>query len=199
MSIFSGVISVGKWFGEVCTWKNPITTVLVHLLFVMLVCFPELIFPTVFLYMVLIGLWNYRFRPKYPPHMNTTLSCADTVNPDELDEEFDPFPTQKSPDIVRRRYDRLRSVAGRIQTVVGDVATQGERLQALLSWRDPRATVIYIIFCVVAAVVLYVTPFQVLVLMVGFYAMRHPRFRHKMPSAPINFFRRLPARTDSML
>jgi hypothetical protein len=29
--------------------------------------------------------------------------------------------------------------------------------------------------------------------------MRHPRFRHRVPSAPVNFFRRLPARTDSML
>ncbi|KAG8663857.1 hypothetical protein MANES_01G259100v8 [Manihot esculenta] len=125
MSVFSGLFAVGKWFGEVCMWKNPITAVLVHLLFVMLVCFPELILPTVFLYMFLIGLWNYRFRPRYPPHMNTRISCADAVHPDELDEEFDTFPTTRSAEIVRMRYDRLRSVAGRIQTVVGDVATQG--------------------------------------------------------------------------
>ncbi|EEF50507.1 synaptotagmin, putative [Ricinus communis] len=199
MSVFSGLFSVGKWFGEVCMWKNPITTVLVHLLFVMLVCFPELILPTVFLYMFLIGFWNYRFRPRYPPHMNTRISCADAVHPDELDEEFDTFPTTRSPEIVRMRYDRLRSVAGRIQTVVGDVATQGERVQSLLSWRDPRATTIFLTFCFVAAVVLYATPFQVLALVAGFYSMRHPRFRHRTPSIPINFFRRLPARTDSML
>lgn len=198
-SVFSGLFAVGKWFGEVCKWKNPITTVLVHVLFVMLVCFPELILPTVFLYMFLIGVWNYRYRPRYPPHMNTSLSCANAVSPDELDEEFEPFPTTKSSDIVRMRYDRLRSVAGRIQTVVGDIATQGERFQALLSWRDPRATTIFLIFCLVAAIVLYVTPFQVLALLAGFYIMRHPRFRHKTPAAPINFFRRLPARTDSML
>ncbi|XVE77114.1 hypothetical protein DITRI_Ditri13aG0036100 [Diplodiscus trichospermus] len=198
-SVFSGLFAVGKWFGEVCMWKNPITTVLVHILFVMLMCFPELILPTVFLYMFLIGVWNYRYRARTPPHMNTVLSCANAVSPDELDEEFDTFPTSKSSDIVRMRYDRLRSVAGRIQTVVGDIATQGERLQALLSWRDPRATTIFVIFCLVAAIVLYVTPFQVLGLLAGFYIMRHPRFRHKTPAAPINFFRRLPARTDSML
>ncbi|MFQ6670453.1 hypothetical protein Gotur_035367 [Gossypium turneri] len=198
-SVFSGLFSAGKWFGEVCTWKNPITTVLVHILFAMLVCFPELILPTVFLYMFLIGVWNYRYRPRYPPHMNTSLSCADAVSPDELDEEFESFPASKSSDIVRMRYDRLRSVAGRIQTVVGDIATQGERLQALLSWRDPRATTIFVLLCLVAAIVLYVTPFQMIALLAGFYVMRHPRFRHKTPSAPINFFRRLPARTDSML
>ncbi|KAL9396899.1 hypothetical protein Peur_011152 [Populus x canadensis] len=199
MSVFSGLLSVGKWFGEVCMWKNPITTVLVQVLFVMLVCFPELILPTVFVYMFLIGVWNYHFRPRYPPHMNTRISYADAVSPDELDEEFDTFPSRVSPEVVRFRYDRLRSVAGRMQTVVGDMATQGERVQALLSWRDPRATTIFLIFCLVVAIVLYATPFQVLALLGGFYFMRHPRFRHRVPSAPVNFFRRLPARTDSML
>ncbi|KAM3736028.1 hypothetical protein ACB098_10G132100 [Castanea mollissima] len=199
MTVFSGLFAVGKWFGDICLWRNPITTVLVHVLFLMLVCFPELILPTAFLYMFLIGVWNFRYRPRYPPHMNTKLSQAEAVLSDELDEEFDSFPTSRSPDVVRMRYDRLRSVAGRIQTVVGDVATQGERLQNLLSWRDPRATAIFITFCLVAALVLYVTPFQAVAALAGFYVLRHPRFRHKSPSVPINFFRRLPARTDSML
>ncbi|KAL1328924.1 hypothetical protein HN51_046106 [Arachis hypogaea] len=199
MTVFSGMLSAAKWLGEVSTWRNPVTTVLVHILFLMLVCFPELILPTVFLYMFVIGMWNWRFRPRYPPHMNTRLSYADAVTPDELDEEFDPFPSTKSPDVVRFRYDRLRSVAGRIQTVVGDIATQGERFQALVSWRDPRATTMFMVFCFVAAIVLYVTPFQVPILLTGFYLMRHPKLRNKTPAAPVNFFRRLPALTDSML
>ncbi|KAJ0048139.1 hypothetical protein Pint_15190 [Pistacia integerrima] len=198
-TVFSGLFSVGRWFGDICMWRNPITTVLVHVLYLMLACFPELILPTVFLYMFLIGIWNFRYRPRYPPHMNTKISQAEAVHPDELDEEFDSFPTSRSPDLVRMRYDRLRSVAGRIQTVVGDVATQGERCQALLSWRDPRATAIFVTFCLVAALVLFVTPFQVIAALAGFWVMRHPRFRHRLPSVPINFFRRLPSRTDSML
>ncbi|KAH0974817.1 hypothetical protein GBA52_016716 [Prunus armeniaca] len=199
MTVFSGVFAVGKWFTDICMWKNPITTVLVHVLFLMLVCFPELILPTAFLYMFLIGIWNFRYRPRYPPHMNTKISQAELVHPDELDEEFDTFPTSRNPELVRMRYDRLRSVAGRIQTVVGDIATQGERFQALLSWRDPRASALFVTFCLIAALVMYVTPFQVVAALVGFFMMRHPRFRHRLPSAPINFFRRLPSRTDSML
>jgi hypothetical protein len=149
--------------------------------------------------MFLIGIWNFRFRPRHPPHMDTRLSHAEAVHPDELDEEFDTFPTSKGVDIVRMRYDRLRSVAGRIQTVVGDMATQGERLQSLLSWRDPRATTIFVSFCLLAAIVLYVTPVQVIVVLAGLYQMRHPKFRRSLPSVHINFFRRLSARTDSML
>ncbi|RZC18611.1 FT-interacting protein 1, partial [Glycine soja] len=188
-----------RWLGEVSTWKHPITTVLVHILFLMLVCFPELILPTVFLYMFVIGMWNWRFRPRWPPHMNIRLSYAERVTPDELDEEFDTFPTSKSPDILRWRYDRLRSVAGRIQSVVGDLATQGERIQALVNWRDPRATAMFMVFCFVAAIALYVTPFQLPILLTGFYLMRHPMLRSKVPPAPVNFFRRLPSLTDSML
>ncbi|KAL0316859.1 UNVERIFIED_CONTAM: FT-interacting protein 1 [Sesamum radiatum] len=112
VSLFSGLISMSKWLGEVCQWKNPITTILVHILFCILICYPELILPTAFLYMFLIGIWNFRSRPRHPPHMDTKLSWAEAVHPDELDEEFDTFPTSKPQDIVRMRYDRLRSVAG---------------------------------------------------------------------------------------
>ncbi|KNA03956.1 hypothetical protein SOVF_204220 [Spinacia oleracea] len=199
ISLLQGLIAIGKWFTDVCAWKNPVTTVLVHLLYVMLVCFPELILPTVFLYMFLIGLWNYRYRPRNPPHMDTRISYADTTIPDELDEEFDTFPTSRGSEVVRRRYDRLRSIGAKVQTVLGDFAAQGERAQALLSWRDPRASAIFLTFCLMAAIVLYATPFNVMALLGGFYTMRHPRFRSKYPATPMNFFRRLPAKTDCLL
>ncbi|PUZ49659.1 hypothetical protein GQ55_7G343900 [Panicum hallii var. hallii] len=198
-SLFSGAVAVAKWMDGICKWKNPLTTVLVHVLFLILVCYPELILPTVFLYLFMIGVWNYRRRPRKPPHMDTVLSHAELAHPDELDEEFDSFPTSKPGDVVRMRYDRLRSVAGRVQTVVGDLATQGERAQSLLSWRDPRATAIFIMLSLLAAVVLYVTPFQVVAVVAGLYLLRHPRFRSKQPSVPFNFYKRLPAKTDMLL
>ncbi|KAF5750686.1 C2 calcium/lipid-binding plant phosphoribosyltransferase family protein [Tripterygium wilfordii] len=199
VSLFSGAISMSKWLGDVRYWKNPVTSILVHILFFILICYPELILPTISLYMFSIGIWNYRSRPRLPPYMDTKLSWAEAVHPDEMDEEIDTFPTSKSQDVIRMRYDRLRSVAGRIQTVVGDIATQGERFQALLSWRDPRATSLYIVFCLIAAVVLYITPFKMVALLAGIFWLRHPRFRSKLPSVSSNFFRRLPSRADSML
>ncbi|XP_042506186.1 FT-interacting protein 7-like [Macadamia integrifolia] len=199
MSLFSGLMGVGIWFAEICNWKNPVTTILVHVLFLILVCYPELILPTIFLYLFGIGIWNYRFRPRHPPYMDARLSHAERAQPDELDEEFDSFPSSRPGDIVRRRYDRLKSVAGRVQTVVGDLATQGERAHALLSWRDPRATAIFIFIALVWAIFLYVTPFQVVAVLAGLYLLRHPRFRGKMPSVPFNFYKRLPAKTDMLL
>ncbi|RWR91829.1 LOW QUALITY PROTEIN: C2 calcium-dependent membrane targeting [Cinnamomum micranthum f. kanehirae] len=194
MAVLSGLFAV-----DVCTWKNPVTTVLVHVLFVMLMYFNQLILPLLLLYMSLRGIWNYRYRPHYPPHMDTRISYAEVAHPDELDEEFDTLPTTKSTDLVRMRYDRLRSVAGRIQTVVGDVATQGERVLAFLSWRDPVATAIFVIFCIVSALVLLVIPYQVIIVVVGFYKMRHPWFRQRQPSVLLSFFRRLLSKIDNML
>lgn len=198
-SLLSGIGAVFRWFESIRSWRNPITTILVHILFLILVWYPELILPTIFLYLFMIGIWNYRFRPRHPPHMDTKLSCAELAHPDELDEEFDSFPTSKPMDIVKMRYDRLRSVAGRVQTVVGDLATQGERAQAILSWRDPRATAIFIMLSLLIAIFLYITPFQVAAVILGLYLLRHPRFRSKMPSVPYNFYRRLPAKSDILL
>ncbi|XP_057800461.1 FT-interacting protein 1 [Salvia miltiorrhiza] len=198
-ALLSGAMSMNRWFEDVCNWKNPVTSVLVHVLFLILIWYPELILPTAFLYAFVIGVWNYRVRARQPAHMDARLSWAEAVQPDELDEEFDTFPTSRQGEVVRMRYDRLRSVAGRIQTVVGDVATQGERFHSLLSWRDPRATSLFLVFCLGAAVLLYVTPLRLLLLAAGLHVMRHPRFRSKLPSIPSNFFRRLTARTDSML
>ncbi|CAM0955392.1 unnamed protein product [Alopecurus aequalis] len=198
-SLFYGFAAMAKWYDGIRSWRNPITTMLVHMLFLILICYPELILSTMFLYMFMIGLWNYRFRSRHPPHMDTKLSQAEFTHPDELDEEFDTFPSNRPADIIRLRYDRLRSVGGRVQTVVGDLATQGERAHALLSWRDPRATAIFIFLSLVVAIVLYVTPFQVLLVITMLYLLRHPRFRSRMPSVPFNFYRRLPAKSDLLL
>ncbi|KAI3442600.1 uncharacterized protein J3R85_000820 [Psidium guajava] len=199
MYLLSGITAVCRWFDSICHWRNPVTTCLVHILFFILVCYPELILPTIFLYLFAIGIWNYRFRTRHPPHMDARLSQAEFVHPDELDEEFDSFPTKAPTDIVRMRYDRLRSIAGKVQTVIGDIATQGERAQAILSWRDPRATAIFIILALIWAVVIYITPLQVIAVLVGLYLLRHPRFRSKLPPVPVNFFKRLPAKSDMLL
>ncbi|KAK6137496.1 hypothetical protein DH2020_028749 [Rehmannia glutinosa] len=198
MSVFTGLFAVGKWFGDICMWKNPITTVLVHVLYLMLVSFPELILPTIFLYMFLIGIWNFRYRPRYPPHMNTKISQAGRctlTNSTRNSTRSQRAVTRLDQNEVRSSEERGRADSdGRRR-----YRDSGERVHSLLSWRDPRATAIFVTFCLVAALVLYVTPFQVIAALAGIYMMRHPRFRYRLPSVPVNFFRRLPARTDSML
>ncbi|XP_074279056.1 multiple C2 domain and transmembrane region protein 10 [Silene latifolia] len=199
VNVVSGGVGLVRWVEVMRSWTRPVYSSMFVVKFLLLVIFPELIIPTVLTCMAVLGMWRYKSRPRQPPHMDTRLSHADSVYPDELDEEFDSFPTSRSSEIVRARYDRLRSVAGRIQTVVGDMATQGERFQALLSWRDPRASFLFIIICLIAAFGFYVVPIKVVVALWGIYYLRPPKFRSKLPPKVLSFFRRLPSKADSLL
>ncbi|KAM7471386.1 hypothetical protein LguiA_009569 [Lonicera macranthoides] len=199
VAVLAWAVGLAKWLDDIRRWRNPVTTVLVHILYLVLVWFPDLIVPTGFLYIFLIGVWYYRFRPKIPAGMDIRLSQAETVDPDDLDEEFDTIPSSRPPEIVRIRYDRLRILAARVQTVLGDFATQGERVQALVSWRDPRATKLFIVVCLAITVVLYVVPPKMVAVALGFYFLRHPMFRDPMPPASLNFFRRLPSLSDRLM
>lgn len=188
-------------FQSVTSWKNPAVALISCVIFVLALCFHKLVLSMVIIYFVLVALWNYRFRPRKPPFFDHKVSCLGSVHPDEIDEEFDSVESSCSIDLVRMRYDRLRSVAGRVQTVVGDVATQGERIQSLLCWRDPRATAIFQFIIVMVSIVVYFVPKKVLVGIAGFYIMRHPRFRKKnnTPSIVENFFRRLPDKQGTLI
>ena len=199
LAVLAWAIGLGRWLDDIRRWRNPITTILVHILYLVLVWYPELIVPTGSLYVFLIGVWYYRFRPKVPAGMDIRLSQADRIDSDELDEEMDSILSSSPPEIVRMRYDRLRILAGRIQTVLGDFATQGERIQALVSWRDPRATRLFIGVCLGVAVILYVVPPKMVAVALGFYFLRHPMFRDPMPPASLNFFRRLPSLSDRLM
>ncbi|KAK8586598.1 hypothetical protein V6N13_010186 [Hibiscus sabdariffa] len=199
VAVLAWAVGLAKWLDNIRRWKNPVTTVLVHVLYLVLVWYPDLVMPTGFLYVVLIGVWYYRFRPRIPAGMDIRLSQAETVDPDEIDEEFDTIPSSKPPEIIRARYDRLRILAGRVQTVLGDFATQGERVQALVSWRDPRATKLFIGVCLAITLILYVVPPKMVAVALGFYYLRHPMFRDPMPPASLNFFRRLPSLSDRLM
>lgn len=195
----SRAVTLARWFDGIRTWVHPPTTVLVHVLLIAVVLCPNLILPTVFMYAFLILTLRFRHRHRNSHNMDPRLSYVDFVRTDELDEEFDGFPTARSADQIKIRYDRLRALGGRAQVLLGDVAAQGERLEALFNWRDPRATGIFVILCLVASLLFYTVPFKAFLLGFGFYYLRHPRFRDDMPSVPANFFRRLPSLSDQMI
>lgn len=201
INVIAGLIDVVRWIDDTRTWKKPTATILVHALLVMLVWFPDLIVPTFAFYLFAIGAWNYRFRSRAPlPHLDPKLSLAEIADHDDLDEEFDTMPSSSKPsEVVRVRYDKLRALGCRVQKVLGDFATQGERVQALVTWRDPRATGIFVGLCFVVAILLYLVPTRMVAMASGFYYFRHLMFRDRMPSPALNFFRRLPSLSDRMM
>ncbi|KAJ1702640.1 hypothetical protein LUZ63_002419 [Rhynchospora breviuscula] len=183
VSALSWVANMVRWIEYTRTWRNPTTTLLVHGVVVLLAWYPELIVPTLALYIAVVGVWKYRQRLRGPvPHPCARASLAEITDREELDEEFDPMPSIKTAEVVRTRYDRARTVGSRVQTILGDVAVQAERLQALVTWRDPRATGLFLVMCVVVAMVLYLVPSRVVAVAVACYYLRHPLFRDRLPS-----------------
>ncbi|KAL2321234.1 hypothetical protein Fmac_030203 [Flemingia macrophylla] len=197
--LLSVIVFVAKRFDEIHSWKNSITTVLGYFMILFVIFYPEIILPLTFSFLLLFGIWRYRTRPRYPSHMDMKLSQLDGTTVEELEEEFDPFPSKLNGDNLKKRYDRLRGLAGRVLEVMSDLTTQGERVQSLLSWRDPRATSLFSIFCFVAAFVTYFVPFRIMMVIWVTYVLRPPRFRFDMPAVPQNFLRRMPAKSDGLL
>ncbi|KAI4967474.1 hypothetical protein ZWY2020_025816 [Hordeum vulgare] len=200
VAALSWVADAARWAEDTRSWRNPTATTMAHAVLVLLAWHPDLIVPTLTLHVAAVGIWKYRRRPRTPaPHPCVRASMAEAPDREELDEEFDTIPSAKSPEVVRARYDRARMVGARLQAMVGDVATQAERLRALVSWRDPRATGMFVVLCVVMAMVLYMVPMKVVTVVAGFYYLRHPMFRDRMPAPVINFFRRLPSMSERIM
>ncbi|CAN6330775.1 unnamed protein product [Urochloa humidicola] len=187
-------------FRDVRTWNNPAATVVVHAVFAMALWFHHLLLPSLLLSVTLVTLCNYRKRPTYPSRLDLSISGVDAASPDEIDEEFDMDPaTSRDPEVVAARYDRLRTMAGRAQVITGDLASRGEQVRALLTWKDPRATAIFELFALLAAIVLWFLPLKVLVAVAWLYMMRPPFLRCKSPSFLLNFLRRLPSEAEALL
>ncbi|KAL4373292.1 FT-interacting protein 3 isoform X1 [Arachis hypogaea] len=187
------VIATGKFLKAIQEWEKPLYSITFLIIFIALVLFPEFIIPAIIFIVAFMGLRGYYYlRPQHYPPSGIDQLGADQMNLDEFYEEFDPFPTICPDNVIRMRYDRLRTIAARVQTLMGDTAVQLERFHALISWTDPRATFLFLVLCLLAAVISYLVPLRVLIALFGMYSLRPPWFRSKLRSSMINFFTRLP-------
>jgi len=57
----------------------------------------------------------------------------------------------------------------------------------------------FVALCVLVAMVLYMVPIKMVAVVAGFYYLRHPMFRDRMPAPLINFFRRLPSMSERIM
>ncbi|CAA7394739.1 unnamed protein product [Spirodela intermedia] len=204
----SWVASVARWMESMRTWRNPTATILAHGVLVLLIWHPDLIVPAVAIHVAMVGVWNRRKSARGAASTGHVCLRASQLEAtaqlaDELDEELDPSPSAKPPEVVRARYDRLRAAVWRAQNLLDDVAAQAERLQSLVTWRDPRATAIFVVACLVTSAVLLAVPTKVAAAAAGFYWLRHPVFRGAAAAAApprgLNFFRRLPTLSDRIM
>ncbi|XP_027337165.1 FT-interacting protein 7-like [Abrus precatorius] len=198
-TFLSGLVGLYTHFDEIRNWKNPISTLIVLLLLFVVIVHPQHLLPTMFSYLILHVLLQYQTRPRNPSHVDLLLSHVHTTSVDELEEEFDPIPSRFGDNIIRNRYDRLRVAAGKYVALMGHLATRGERLQSLLSWQDPIATILFMILCLISGIVTLIVPFRVIVSVWLIYLLRHPIVRSSFPTPFENWVRRLPSKLDNMI
>ncbi|GJP58356.1 hypothetical protein CLOP_g23278 [Closterium sp. NIES-67] len=88
--------------------------------------------------------------------------------------------------------------AGKVQRGLGVIADSAEKLEMLLTWRDPRATFLLMAACTGLMLLLLLLPFRPVALAAGFWALRHPRLRRITPTKVKCFLARLPTRADTI-
>ncbi|CAI5461054.1 unnamed protein product [Closterium sp. Yama58-4] len=138
-------------FKAVQSWKNLPLTLAVHLAYALAVLYPSFILPTLFFLLAWQLLASSPTRPLGPPLMDLKLSQGEAREEgvekggeegddgDEEDEEQEkggsgPVAYYKA---LRAKYDKLMDGAGRVQRGLGVIADSAEKIEMLLTWRDP--------------------------------------------------------------
>ncbi|KAG4931465.1 hypothetical protein JHK86_048426 [Glycine max] len=146
-----------------------------------------------------LAVRRYFKRPRNPCHTDAILCGANVATLKDLQEELDMFPTQLEREPLTWRYDRLRIVTSNAQKLTSDLATLGEKLQALVTWGDQRATTVFLLFCGVGFLVTIIVPARALIFIWITYYLRHPRLWEIEPFVLMNFISRMPSKQAYML
>ncbi|CAH8269423.1 unnamed protein product [Arabidopsis lyrata] len=133
------------------------------------------------------------------------LRKLDSINLDELAEEFDSFPSAENDvNILKMRYDRLRKIMENVMLLMGDAATQGERFLAAFKLLErPLVLIAFLVLCyvymLVACLIWDITLVRKWVFMAFVvHWVQFPCVRNNLPEGNLNFFRRLPSNEDLM-
>ncbi|KAE9586245.1 putative phosphoribosyltransferase [Lupinus albus] len=192
MNLIGNIVFLWKLLQDIRYKKKHITfTLAFNIMCMFFFITPQLIFPLVFCYIIHVGVTSYFKRPKKPCYIDAKLCGAETSSGEDFEEELDPCPTQLEGKALRMRYDRLRYIFRSTQKMVDEIATIGEKVQSLSSWRDEIATFLFALFCSVGLLVTIIVPTQVLIFLCITYYLWYPRFRSILPSVPENLFRRM--------
>ncbi|KAL1220091.1 FT-interacting protein 3 [Cardamine amara subsp. amara] len=198
---------------NLCKWTSTPKTLGAFLFILVCIFQSEMVLMFLPVLIFFTGLLFYFWRSELPPHIDSTLSQASYSVFEDLDEELNTHP---SLEIISERYEMLRRKAGVAQVFLGHVSGLMERLCLLFSWRDQRATGLFLFFCLIVGIIFlllwlalqymysrsmymyHVSLSQVIQVIASMYVMRPPRYRGlELPW--VNFFRRLPARHDNLL
>ena len=101
--------------------------------------------------------------------------------------------------LLKSRYDQIQSTLVKIQKILDSIASFCEKVHALISWRDPVATRLLTIGLLIGIVAISLTGVRFCVCFGLCWMLRPPILRDTLPPPPINFFKRLPSKSDQII
>ncbi|GAU27959.1 hypothetical protein TSUD_146770 [Trifolium subterraneum] len=196
-----GLNPLVRWIEDTRGWKNPMATIIVHVLLVMYAWLPDLIVPflVLILYLVpfkmvaMVGGFYYLRHPILRKQTYSPQRLNVGVNP--LVQWIDDTRGWKNPTATIFTHVLLIMnvlYSGVIVPVLGlyvmFIATWSNRFRVresvqmvVTSFRNnPRAIGILGFLCLVAVLILYLVPFKMVVMVNGFYYLRHPILRYRL-------------------
>lgn len=100
---------------------------------------------------------------------------------------------------LKGRYEQVQGILVRLQNVADGIASHMEKVEALLTWRDPTASRIFSLVVFLAAIAVKSLGIQFFLCFGIIWSLRPPCFKNPIPPPPINFLGRLPSRGDQVL
>lgn len=192
----NGFKRLGALYQHAKSWRNPLLSLWVHAL-AWLMCFRTTLFV-----LLCIGGTLYHVARRADPEKGAPEPMDEDptgLKSEGGDEDED---RQKSLSLkikVKGKYDKLLQVCLRFSNGLDDVACFFERWQTALNWSDPTATMVCVCLLVLLGTSCAVFGFPTTLCTILFIMLRHPILRSPTPPAPLNFFMRLPTRSDLIM
>eukprot|EP00210_Caulerpa_lentillifera_P008307 g7927.t1 len=193
---FSFFPMISKKMESLQSWENPFETIAV-ILGIWIGLFNVNAVLIISFLLAFLALSISYSASKGPPSMTDPVLMASTDhsggNEEKSHEVSNPYSALKS------RYDQIQSILIRIQKILDSIASFSERIHALLTWRDPVATRALTVVLLFAFLAIALLGLQTCIACGVCWLLRPPILRDPFPPAPLNFFKRLPSRSDQIL
>ncbi|KAK9810133.1 hypothetical protein WJX72_005374 [[Myrmecia] bisecta] len=182
-----------NWLDRVKRWEYPWESVSVMGALCTLCFAPHIAISVALLVLVVFSLSHLRRTSGEPLPMED-----DPEDHDENDNEVVASGGSGPYNTLKAKYDKLQRVALAVQNLLDDLASNLERVHAVVTATDPSATLLFVFVFGLLALLIGHVGFPP-VLAVGLcWQVRPPVLRTPTPPPPISFFKRLPSKADQI-
>lgn len=179
-----------KWLSHIESWEKPWESAATCAGAVFLATQPSIMIPILLVWLIFSTLAN---RPA-----NAGLPLPMQHDPPGIESENTELEVSSAIDI-RAKLEKLSRMALMVQNLLDSLASSLERFGAMIRWKDPIATAIFMLVLVVVSLVIYILGLGWTLAVVFLVLLRPPALRTVTPAAPASFIGKFPNRADRIM